>query len=317
MSNALPQNCKRLQGVRSADTADGMSANRLRNVLPYLQLVRLPNIFTAVADILAGYSLVRGLSINLHDLFCLMLASACIYGGGCALNDVRDFEIDRAERPHRPIPSGAVSRRAALTLSIILLGLGWSVAFLVSRSTFFVAGLLVALVVFYDCLSKDMPFLGSLTMSACRGANLALGMLPGMPFSFLIVFPFITIGYVFWLTALSKFETCGAPKLYPAIISAGILLVLSVPACLVVAGYLSVHALIALGGLLMIVAPPLIGWIRQPIPDRAGRAVKFMVLAIPVLDSVYVMGVQNWILALPVLFCAGLALGLAKFMAVS
>lgn len=288
-----------------------------RQLLPYLQLIRLPNIFTAVADVLAGYCLVLGHAIKLPDLICLMLASACIYGGGCALNDVCDLELDRRERPHRPIPSGAVSRRGALILSVILLGLGWGVSSLVSQQAFWLAGSLVALVVSYDCLTKELPGLGSLNMAACRGGNLALGLLPGLSFGYLLVFPLISMGYVFWLTALSKFETFRAPKFYPALISAGIAMVLSVPAALVAAGYLSVYALIGLGGLVAMVAPPLLNWVRQPLPAQAGRAVKFLVLAIPVLDAVYVMGGQDWLLALPVLFCAVLAVGAAKFMAVS
>lgn len=286
-------------------------------VLPYLRLVRLPNIFTAVADILAGYCLVRGTAVKWPELFGLMLVSACIYGGGCALNDVCDLEIDRAERPTRPIPSGAVSRRAALTLSGILLGLGWGVAFLLSPQAFWMAGLLVALVVTYDCLTKDMPFFGSLTMAACRGANLALGMMPGMAFGFFWVFPIITMGYVFWLTALSNFETCGAPKHYLAVIPAAILLFVLLPAGLVAAGYLSALALLPLAFLLLIVAPPLIKWRGQPLPAHAGLAVKFLVLAIPVLDAVYVVGVQDWILALPLFLCVALAMGVAKFIAVS
>ena len=33
-----------------------------------------------------------------------------IYAAGIVLNDVFDYEIDRVERPGRPLPSGRVSR---------------------------------------------------------------------------------------------------------------------------------------------------------------------------------------------------------------
>ena len=39
-----------------------------------------------------------------------------LYASGTALNDVFDFEVDRAERPGRPLPSGRVSSRSAAWL---------------------------------------------------------------------------------------------------------------------------------------------------------------------------------------------------------
>src|SRR5579862_5901724 len=68
-------------------------------LLPYAQLLRLPNVFTAFADILvgtlaAGTLLQRPLSAAL-----LLLTSACLYCSGMVWNDYFDFEIDRKERP--------------------------------------------------------------------------------------------------------------------------------------------------------------------------------------------------------------------------
>ncbi len=79
------------------------------HVKAYLQLIRLPNVFTAMADSLAGGLLVRGVLGETRDWLPLVLASAATYAGGIALNDVFDVEIDRVERPNRPIPSGRVS----------------------------------------------------------------------------------------------------------------------------------------------------------------------------------------------------------------
>ena len=51
-----------------------------------------------------------------------------LYASGTALNDVFDFEIDRAERPNRPLPSGRVSRRAAAWLGGLGLAIGPALA---------------------------------------------------------------------------------------------------------------------------------------------------------------------------------------------
>ncbi len=82
---------------------NSFSATKLR---PRLQLIRLPNLFTAMADVLAGYLIVTGAAVRWDILLPLLLATACLYAAGCVLNDFHDREIDRRERPFRPIPSG-------------------------------------------------------------------------------------------------------------------------------------------------------------------------------------------------------------------
>ena len=49
-------------------------------------------------------------------LILLVAASTLLYAGGVALNDVYDVDIDRQERPERPIPSGRISLAAARRL---------------------------------------------------------------------------------------------------------------------------------------------------------------------------------------------------------
>ena len=72
----------------------------------YLELLRPPNVMTAVADVLAGYA-VAGLS-NWAALPWLLGATACLYAGGVVLNDFFDRHLDARERPERPLPSGRV-----------------------------------------------------------------------------------------------------------------------------------------------------------------------------------------------------------------
>ena len=281
-----------------------------------LQLIRLPNLFTAMADSLAGYLIVHGRAISPLDLFGLMLASALIYGGGCAINDLCDRELDQWQRPKRPIPSGAVSPRAALLLGLSLLALGLVAAALVSWAALEVAALLVVLVLCYDGLTKEMPVLGSLTMAACRGGNLLLGMVTGGPAGVVLLLPLISMGYVFGLTALSKFETANPTPHRARAIVLGLGAGLALPAMLVWGGYLAPTALVGLVVLVGLVGLPLGQWLRRPGSVTAGRAVTALVLGVAVLDAVYVLGRVEWWLALPVVGCSLLAWLTARSLAV-
>ena len=78
-----------------------------------MQLVRLPNVFTVLADVGAAYLLVAGGAAPVLRFFVILLAGVSLYWAGMILNDVFDVEKDTAERAERPIPSGAISKSSA------------------------------------------------------------------------------------------------------------------------------------------------------------------------------------------------------------
>ncbi len=152
-------------------------------MLPWLRLVRLPNLATAAADSLAGYLVVSGLqAVQWPPAACwlVVLASLAFYAAGMVLNDVYDVAIDRAERPERPLPSGAIPVGRAAAIGNLLMAVG---AVAACGAAFeantpwpaFVGAALTAAIWLYDRHAKATP-LGPAVMGACRGLNWLLGM---------------------------------------------------------------------------------------------------------------------------------------------
>src|SRR5262245_14565434 len=101
----------------------------IRRVTDWLQLLRLPNVFTAVSDVMMGYLVTnRGVVQSPLYLSLLVVVSCCLYLSGMVLNDVFDVDIDAREQPERPIPSGRVSRATAKSAGWGLLATGLLVA---------------------------------------------------------------------------------------------------------------------------------------------------------------------------------------------
>jgi len=146
-------------------------------LLTCFDLVRLPNLFTAAADILAGFFFAGGLAEQWPMTLRLCLASICLYAGGAVLNDVCDAQCDVLQRPQRPIPSGRVSRRAATRLVWVLLALGVVLAATVSMRSLAIAVAICFSIVLYNYVLKS-TVVAPCVMGACRALNLALGMLP-------------------------------------------------------------------------------------------------------------------------------------------
>ena len=159
----------------------------MKKLLPYLQLVRLPNVFTAMADITAGYVFVRGDLSPPSSFALLLIASSLLYMAGMVLNDLFDVQQDSEERPHRPIPSGNVSQAAASSLGwgMLLAGVAvaWIPGFLSAGSesagvpfrSGVIATILAMCIVAYDAMLKRTVG-GPVFMGACRFFNILLGM---------------------------------------------------------------------------------------------------------------------------------------------
>lgn len=142
----------------------------------YLQLVRLPNVLTAAADSLAGWLLAGGSLTQVTGWLPVVGASMVLYASGMALNDVFDLEVDRAERPGRPLPSGRVAVLSAAWLGGVGLALGPGLALAGGGSGAAAVAVALALCILgYDAGLKRTP-LGPAVMGACRGLNLLMGL---------------------------------------------------------------------------------------------------------------------------------------------
>src|SRR6187402_3064887 len=89
----------------------------------WLQLFRAPNLFTVPGDPLAGYVLAAYGAFE-PAVWLAVGASICLYAAGLLDNDLADLREDRAERPQRPLPSGAANPRTVALAAAVLTGLG-------------------------------------------------------------------------------------------------------------------------------------------------------------------------------------------------
>lgn len=156
------------------------SAARL---LDYLRLFRAPNVFTAIADVTMGYLFVHGEFAAPWRFGGLAVASCLLYTAGMVLNDVFDIEVDRVERPGRPLPSGRIPLARARAIGFGMLAAGAAAAWLVGMTSDAplpwragaVGTLLAAMVLGYDGKLKQ-TWAAPLAMGGCRFLNVLLGM---------------------------------------------------------------------------------------------------------------------------------------------
>ena len=79
----------------------------------YLQLVRLPGIFTAFSNVLIGYFFSFSFNSEVIFLPYLLATSGMLFCSGMIFNDYFDYNLDKKERSFRPLPSGKISKQNA------------------------------------------------------------------------------------------------------------------------------------------------------------------------------------------------------------
>ena len=155
-----------------AQDTDTQGGGKIR---AWLQLIRMPALFTAFADIAAGFVSQNNTGFEPVGQFAsLLTASGCLYIAGMILNDVFDRHRDAESRSNRPIPSGRIPASSAVLASIGLIIVGIASAWSVSWQALFISLGLTGCILAYDGLLKA-TILGPLAMGACRFLNVMLG----------------------------------------------------------------------------------------------------------------------------------------------
>jgi len=144
-----------------------------------LRLLRIGNCtmagFAAVvgAGIACGITEIPALGAAL--LFSLFSSVFLITGAGNTINDYFDADIDAINKPMRPIPSGRVSRNAALYLSLLLFGLGIALAHTINIICFAIALANSLMLVIYARNLKRTALAGNVSVGYLTGSTFLYG----------------------------------------------------------------------------------------------------------------------------------------------
>lgn len=156
----------------------------IQKIRTYLELMRYKNAAMAgissiaavfiVASIL-NYSLNGDLFYNLLHLFYIFIMVFLATGAGNTLNDYYDIEIDRVNKPARPLPSGRVTVKEAVYLTIICFSVALIIAFLINTIAGIIGFINVFILIWYAKKLKRTILLGNLSIAYLTGSTFLFG----------------------------------------------------------------------------------------------------------------------------------------------
>jgi 4-hydroxybenzoate polyprenyltransferase len=293
--------------------------------------MRPANIVTAWADILAGFAVTDLVFIWLESqgtqfgffehqkLLWLLLSTTGLYGGGVVFNDVFVAELDKIERPERPIPSGRASYFGAVVLGSVLLLGGIIAAFQVASFSGKLAIVIAIAALNYDKIAKHNPIIGPINMGLCRGLNLILGMSAALGAVYLNwTICLIPIIFISAITMISRSEVSGGNK--GTILFGGVLFgvvivfILSLP---IYSDYSPIHGIPYLVFFGYMVFRPLLKAYKDPNPANIKASVRGGILGLIPMDAAIGAGYAGWIYGLIILLLLPISILFAKRFAVT
>jgi geranylgeranylglycerol-phosphate geranylgeranyltransferase len=94
------------------------------SVRDYLEIIRLPNSTLSGLGAVFAVLAYTGYSASAASLLVAFVTGFALTGAAMAVNDVADLEVDRVNKPWKPLPRGAVHPSRALQLGVALLVVG-------------------------------------------------------------------------------------------------------------------------------------------------------------------------------------------------
>lgn len=135
-----------------------------------LQLIRPVNCAMMGFAVIVGASFVEKEIFSPEVLMNLLLGfitSFALTGSSMVINDYYDRQIDVINEPSRPIPSGLVSTREALSLAFVLGVTGLTAALMTSLPCLLIAIIAWIISATYNTKGKYTGLLGNLLVSTC------------------------------------------------------------------------------------------------------------------------------------------------------
>ncbi len=132
---------------------------------PVIEMIRLPNTIMIGLAVAIGYIIASPKELDPTTLTLGMITGMAINAAIMIINDIADIEIDRINRPNRPLVRGDITVGAAKTYALGFLAIGILTSGATGLTTLIIATAFALLGIIYNYYLKGLPLIGNLAVS--------------------------------------------------------------------------------------------------------------------------------------------------------
>lgn len=148
------------------NSENSKNSHRLRGLI---QLSRPVNIAITLAVIPSAVLLIGGKGISLVDALVAGLTGALATAGANAINDYFDLEIDRINRPDRPLPRGFITKRDAAMMWLLTSLAAIFINLILPLAALIVVMFSIVLLFVYSAALKRTMLAGNIVVAGMTG----------------------------------------------------------------------------------------------------------------------------------------------------
>lgn len=144
---------------------------------PLLQLFRIGNAVMGIVGLVMGVLIAAGTGIIDHwqSVAFAAVAVFAFIGGGNSLNDYTDREVDRLAHPERPLPSGRLTPRQVLSISVACFVVSLLSSLFLNLESMIIVALAILLMLSYEAKLKRDALTGNLEIALLTAMLFLLG----------------------------------------------------------------------------------------------------------------------------------------------
>ena len=135
----------------------------------YLELIRPVNFLITFFTGIVAVIICLNENFSTKIAFFVGLSAAFTAVAGNIINDIFDIEIDKVNRPDRPLPSGKLSNKGALVLYFIYLLLSLILSWFINLPAFIIVAVTNYLLYLYSEYLKRIPLVGNILVALLTG----------------------------------------------------------------------------------------------------------------------------------------------------
>ncbi|HHE54547.1 MAG TPA: hypothetical protein ENL21_02110 [Caldithrix abyssi] len=148
----------------------------IQHLKNFWRLSRPLNVFIAMLTILVAAFISPQFHLN-YKLYLAILISGLMTAGANIINDIYDIEIDRINKPNRPLPSGKVTVKEAWIYFTLSYSGAIVLSYFCGRAMFAIAFVIGLLLIVYSMRLKRTVLWGNLTVSLATAVAFIYGAL--------------------------------------------------------------------------------------------------------------------------------------------
>ncbi len=137
----------------------------VEKVIDLVKITRPLNGFMMGVAAFIGAFVVMGFSIDFQTVIVIFVIGFTLNGASMIVNDYVDRHIDLINRPDRPLVKGTVKPDEALSLAVILIGIGIILSSYLGLVPLIIATIALIVSLTYNIWGKKMGFIGNLMVA--------------------------------------------------------------------------------------------------------------------------------------------------------